>query len=61
MIQISDIEISPLEFHDGLDNEESEYGDAEEEDNYAIVENEEGERYVYLYKHNLIIFFCVFR
>ena len=46
MIQISDIEISPLEFHDGLDNEESEYGDAEEEDNYAIVENEEGERYV---------------
>merc|ERR1712136_669241 len=41
-----DIEISPLEFHDGLDNEESEYGDAEEEDNYAIVENEEGERFL---------------
>merc|ERR1712018_517806 len=41
-----DIKISPLEFHDGLDNEESEYGDAEEEDNYAIVENEEGERFL---------------
>merc|ERR1711963_784845 len=40
-----DIEISPLEAHDGLDNDESEYGDAEEE-NYAIVENDHGERFL---------------
>merc|ERR1711963_405040 len=40
-----DIEISPLEVHDGLDNDESEYGDAEEE-NYAIVENDDGERFL---------------
>merc|ERR1712227_782111 len=40
-----DIEISPLEVHDGLDNDESEYGVAEEE-NYAIVENDDGERFL---------------
>merc|ERR1712088_1096452 len=36
-----DIEISPLEVH-----EEPEYGDAEESDDYAIVENEDGERFL---------------
>merc|ERR1711868_319675 len=36
-----DIEISPLEVH-----EEPEYGDAEENDDYAIVENEDGERFL---------------
>merc|ERR1712223_1198094 len=36
-----DIEISPLEAH-----EEPEYGDAEEDDDYAIVENEDGERFL---------------
>merc|ERR1712227_378205 len=36
-----DIEISPLEAH-----EEPEYGDAEENDDYAIVENEDGERFL---------------
>merc|ERR1711963_950901 len=40
-----DIEIRPLEVHDGLDNDESEYGDAEEE-NYAIIENDDGERFL---------------
>jgi len=36
-----DIEISPLEVH-----EEPEYGDAQEDDDYAIVENEDGERFL---------------
>merc|ERR1712227_700603 len=36
-----DIEISPLEVHEG-----QEYGDAEEDDDYAIVENEDGERFL---------------
>merc|ERR1712088_612457 len=36
-----DIEISPLEVH-----EEPEYGDAEEDDDYAIVENGDGERFL---------------
>merc|ERR1712018_129415 len=36
-----DIEISPLKVH-----EEPEYGDAEEDDDYAIVENEDGERFL---------------
>merc|ERR1712227_650872 len=36
-----DIEISPLEAH-----EEPEYGDAEENYDYAIIENEDGERFL---------------
>merc|ERR1712064_26074 len=36
-----DIEISPLEVH-----EEPEYGDGEENDDYAIIENEDGERFL---------------
>merc|ERR1712064_204415 len=36
-----DIEISPLEVH-----EEPEYGEAEEDDDYAIVENGDGERFL---------------
>ena len=46
-IEISDIEISPLEVH-----EEPEYGDAQEDDDYAIVENEDGERYFDYYLKN---------
>merc|ERR1712018_131449 len=36
-----DIGISPLEVH-----EEPEYGDAQEDDDYALVENEDGERFL---------------
>ena len=56
VLKISDIEISPLEVHDGLDNDESEYGDAEEE-NYAIVENDNGERYFNAYSEFAIFIF----
>ena len=51
-IEISDIEISPLEAH-----EEPEYGDAEENDDYAIVENEDGERYFDYYFKNRLYFY----